>query len=75
MCVLLHMHKIEEIPNYIRIKEGEENQYILCGIIRYEGNTATVGHYTAVCRRPNGIWEEFDGLAKRNKIHQIKVKK
>jgi len=55
---------IEEIPKYLINKENEKRQ--LCRIIRYIGTIGKgIGHYTAICQRPNGNWEEFDGLAKK----------
>lgn len=63
-------YMLQELPKYITNGKNEKRK--LCAVIRYIGTLRKgVGHYTAVCQRSNGKWEEFDSIAKKGSIRKI----
>lgn len=59
--------KLQDIPQIIHIHSVN---YELRGVVSFSECMSNVGHYKAVCRRPNNNWEMYDDLT----IKSIPVK-
>lgn len=55
------MFTLSEIPIDIQFYNS---RYKLVAAIEYIGDTNTLGHYVAHCRRISGNWETYDDLTK-----------
>ena len=64
------MTQLSDIPIKLRIKD---DNYVLCGVVKYIPPVHTMGHYIALCRSIHNNWSERNDLAKNKKSVSKKI--